>query len=54
MATTPTPTSVASALGRLAKGVPKRLSEAERDRRRRSLAEARENRWPKKTISKPS
>jgi hypothetical protein len=43
----------ASALGRLAKGVPKKLSEAERKRRRRSLAEARKNRWPK-PISKPS
>jgi hypothetical protein len=47
-------TSAASALGRLAKGVPKKLSAAERERRRRSLAEARETRWPKKPISKPS
>lgn len=47
-------TSAAVALGRLAKGVPKKLSEAERDRRRRSLAEARANRWLQKPISKPS
>jgi hypothetical protein len=33
-------------------GVPKKLSAAERDRRRRSLAEARANRWPKKPTSK--
>jgi hypothetical protein len=47
-------TSAASTLGRLAKGVPKKLSAAERDRRRRSLAAARENRWPNKPTSKPS
>jgi hypothetical protein len=46
--------NAAAALGRMAKGVPKRLSEAERERRRRSLADAREKRWPKKPISKPS
>jgi hypothetical protein len=46
--------SIAAALGRLAKGVPKKLSAAERERRRRSLAEVREKRWPKKPTSKPS
>ncbi len=35
----------ASALGLLAKGIPKRLSEAERERRRRSLDKARTKRW---------
>jgi len=38
--------SAASALGRMAKGIPKRYSEAELDLRRRRLAEARKARWP--------
>jgi hypothetical protein len=37
----------AQALGRLAAGKPKRFSQAERERRRRSLAEARKRRWQK-------
>ena len=50
----PDPSSIAAALGRMANGVPKKLSAAERERRRRSLSEARANRWPKKPTSKPS
>jgi hypothetical protein len=38
----------AQQLGRLAKGKPKRISQAESERRRASLAEARKRRWPKK------
>jgi len=38
----------AQQLGRLAKGKPKRISQAESKRRRESLAEARKKRWPKK------
>ena len=39
----------AQALGKLAKGKPKTLTEAERKRRAESLAAAREKRWPKKS-----
>ena len=38
----------AAALQRYAKGVPKRYSEEEREKRRQRLAEARKKRWPKK------
>ena len=38
----------AQELGRLARGVPKSLTEAERKRRAEALAKAREKRWPKK------
>jgi hypothetical protein len=37
----------AQQLGRLARGKPKRISQAESKRRRASLAEARKKRWPK-------
>ena len=40
----------ASELGKLAKGIPKTLSEDERKRRSVRLAEARKKRWPKKRI----
>lgn len=36
------------ALAKLARGVPKRHSNAERERRRKRLAEARKKRWAKK------
>lgn len=36
----------AQALGRLAKGVPKTISQAERRRRAERLALARQSRWP--------
>lgn len=38
----------ASQLGKRAKGVSKTLTDEERARRRQSLAEVREKRWPKK------
>jgi hypothetical protein len=38
----------AQALGRLGRGKPKRISQAERQRRRQRLAEARKLRWAKK------
>jgi hypothetical protein len=38
----------AQALGRLAKGVPKKFSAAELARRKKLLSEARKKRWPKK------
>lgn len=38
----------AQALGRLAAGKPKNYSKAERERRRKRLAEARKKRWPTK------
>jgi hypothetical protein len=38
----------AQQLGRLAKGVTKTLSPAQREQRRRQLAAARQNRWQKK------
>jgi len=38
----------AQQLGRLARGKPKRISQAESKRRRERLAEARKKRWPKK------
>ncbi len=44
------PNEAASALGRMARGVPKQFSEAELERRRRRLDEARKARW---TDSKP-
>jgi hypothetical protein len=37
----------ASILGKMAKGKPKNYSQAERDRRRRRLADVRKKRWPK-------
>ena len=37
----------ASALGKKAKGVPKKLTPKERQRRKASLAVAREKRWPR-------
>lgn len=40
-----TPSQLAAALGRLNKGKKKKLSPAERARRRRSLAKARKLRW---------
>lgn len=44
----------ASALGRMARGVPKQFSAAEIELRRRRLAEARKARWPEsKQKSKP-
>lgn len=36
----------ASELGKLAKGIPKRISAHESNRRRLSLEQARKNRWP--------
>jgi hypothetical protein len=38
----------AQALGRLAKGVPKNITPAERKRRSEQMARARLHRWPKK------
>jgi len=38
----------ASALGKLAKGIPKRFSQAEIERRKQRLALARAKRWPQK------
>jgi len=38
----------ATALGKMAKGVPKNLSAEEIARRTEQLAKAREKRWPKK------
>jgi len=38
----------AQALGRLGKGKPKRLTQAERRRRAKALAKARLKRWPRK------
>jgi hypothetical protein len=35
-------------LGRLARGKPKRISQAERKRRRERLSEARKKRWARK------
>lgn len=43
---------IAQALGRLAAGVPKTLSDSERARRADSLAEARKKRWPKKEAAR--
>lgn len=43
----------AQALGRLAKGVPKTFTKAERERRRLRLAAVRAKRWPAKAESKP-
>lgn len=44
----------AAALGRLARGVRKTITQAEREARRLRLAEARKSRWPKiKTEEKP-
>ena len=40
--------TAAAALGRMGKGIPKKLNAAERERRRKALAEARAKRWPKK------
>jgi hypothetical protein len=40
--------AAAAALGRMARGIPKKLDETERERRRKALADAREKRWPKK------
>jgi len=40
--------TAAAALGRMGKGIPKELNAAERERRRKALAEARAKRWPKK------
>jgi hypothetical protein len=37
----------AVALGRLAKGIPKTYTQAERERRKQRLAEARKKRWNK-------
>jgi hypothetical protein len=42
----------AQQLGKLAKGVTKTLSPAQREQRRRQLAAARQNRWPKKRRKK--
>ncbi len=39
------PTAVA--LGKMAKGVPKNVTNAERARRKQRMAKARESRWPK-------
>jgi hypothetical protein len=44
----------AQALGRLAKGKQKTLTEAERKRRAASLAAAREKRWPAKKSDAPA
>lgn len=41
----------AQALGRRAKGIPKTLTDAERERRRASLAKARKKRWKKATCN---
>jgi hypothetical protein len=41
----------AQQLGRLAKGVPKKITEAERQARRERAAKARESRWKTKTES---
>jgi hypothetical protein len=38
----------ASALGKLARGVPKNYSAEEREKRRLRFEEAKKNRWPKK------
>lgn len=38
----------AQELGRLGKGKPKKLTEAQRDAKRKLLAEARKSRWIKK------
>jgi hypothetical protein len=38
----------ASLMGKLNKGVPKTLTDEERQRRSQRLAEARKKRWPKK------
>ncbi len=43
----------AQALGRLAAGVPKEYSQAERARRRARLAAARLKRWPEVKSGKP-
>lgn len=43
------PSQLAAALGRLAKGKKKTLTKAERARRRRSLAKARKLRWKDRT-----
>ena len=43
----------ARALVKLARGVPKRYSKAERERRRKRLAEARKKRWAKKGSATP-
>ena len=44
----------AAALGRRAAGKPKKLSEAERERRRKALAAVRHKRWPKPPESGPT
>jgi hypothetical protein len=41
----------ASQLGRMAKGIPKTLSQQERERRRQSLAKARKKRWNQPSAS---
>jgi hypothetical protein len=46
--TTPTKNPAAVALGRLAGGKKKTLTETEIDRRTKRLEEARKKRWPKK------
>jgi hypothetical protein len=46
--TTPTKNPAAVALGRLAGGKKKTLTESEIDRRTQRLADARKKRWPKK------
>jgi hypothetical protein len=38
----------AQQLGRMARGVPKNFSPSEIERRKKRLAAARKNRWPKK------
>lgn len=42
---------IASELGKLAKGKPKRLTDAERKRRGARLAEARKRRWIKPVLT---
>ena len=44
----PTKEPAAVALGRLTRGIPKRLTPEERERRRLALAAARSKRWPQK------
>lgn len=40
----------ASTLGKLGKGIPKTISNAERKRRSERMAKAREKRWPKNGV----
>ena len=42
----------AVSLGKLARGVPKSFTQAELDRRRKRLADARVKRWPKRKVGK--